>query len=157
MNKKLIFLLLFGLINANLFLFAQRDERRRAEIEELREKRIAFISKAMELTANEAKAFLPLDEELQVKKFELNRQLRRALYEFRGSENDRKKRTESEYKDFVNLHTQFKINEAKLDEEYIAKFAKVISYEKIFKYQQAEQQLARQMLNQRREGEMPRR
>ena len=155
MNKKLIFLLLFGLINANLFLFAQRSERRRAEFEEFKEKRIAFISKEVGLTASEAKVFWPLDEELQIKKFELNRQLRRALSEFRGSESDIKKRTETEYKDFVNLHAQSKIKEAKLDEEYIEKFAKIISYEKIFKYQQAEQQLARQMLNQRREGDAP--
>jgi len=149
MKKKLIFLLLFGLINTNLFLFAQRDERRRAEFEEFKEKRVAFITKAMELTADEAKAFWPLYNELQEKKFELNQQLRRVLYEFRGSERDRKKRTEAEYKEFVKRYTQFKIKEAKLDEEYIAKFAKVISYEKIFRYQQAEQQFARQMLNQR--------
>ena len=151
MKKKLIFLLFFGLINTNLFLFAQRDERRRAEFEEFKEKRNAFITKEMALTASEAKAFWPLDEELQIKKFELNRQYRRALFEFRGSEGDRKKRTETEYKDIVNLYARFKIDETKLDREYIEKFAKVISYEKIFKYQQAEQQLARQMLNQRRE------
>jgi hypothetical protein len=155
MNKKLIFLLLFGLINANLFLFAQRDEKRRAEFEEFRQKRIAFISETMKLTSNEAKAFWPLEDELQIKKFELNRQLRRALSEFRGNERERKKRTEPEYRDFVNLYASFKIREARLDEEYIAKFAKVISYEKIYLYQQAEQQFARQMLNQSREGAPP--
>jgi len=149
MKKKLVFLLLFGLISANFFLFAQREERRRADFEQLREKRIEFITKAMALTASEAKDFLPLDAELQTKKFELNRQLRRALSEFRGNERGRK-RTESEYKKIVNLYAQFRINEAKLEEEYISKFAKVISYEKIYLYQQAEQQLARQMLNQRR-------
>ena len=151
MKKKWIFLLLFGLINANLLLFAQRDEKRKAEFEEFKEKRVAFITKAMELTADEAKGFWPLDNELQTKKFELNQQMRKALFEFRGSERDRKKRTEAEYKEFVNLYAQFRIKEAKLEEEYIAKFAKVISYEKIFQYQQAEQQFARQMLNQRRE------
>ena len=154
MKKKLIFLLFFGLISANLFLFAQRDERRRAEFEELKEKRVAFISKAMDLNANEAKAFWPLDDELQHKKFELNRQMRRALSEFRGngreSEKPSQKRTEKEYKDAVNLYLKFKADEIKLEEEYTAKFAKVISFEKIYKYQQAEQQFARQMLNQRR-------
>ena len=153
MNKKLIFLLFFGLINANLLLFAQREERRRPnleEVKELREKRVAFITKAMELTANEAKVFLPLDEELQMKKFELNRKFRRELAEFRGNERDRKKRTEKEYQNVVNLYIKFRADEIKLEEEYIGKFAKVISFEKIYQYQQAEQQLARQMLNQRR-------
>jgi len=150
MKKKWIFFLLFGLINSNLFLFAQRDERKRAEFEEFKEKRVAFITKAMELTVDEAKAFWSLDNELQTKKFELNQQMKKALFEFKGSEKDRKKHTEAEYKEFVNLYTQFRIKEAKLDEEYVAKFATIISYEKIFQYQQAEQQFARQMLNQRK-------
>ena len=159
MKKKLIFLLFFGLINTNLFLFAQRDERRRPEYDELRERRVEleklierrvnFITEAMKLTANEAKAFRLLYDELQVKKIRLDQQRRRALFEFRGNERDRKKHTETEYKDFVNQYAQFRIKEAKLDEEYIAKFAKIISFEKIFLYQQAEQQFARQMLNQR--------
>jgi len=153
MNKKLIFLLFFGLISANLFIFAQRDERRRPnseEIKELREKRVAFISKAMELSANEAKAFWPLDEELQIKKFELNRNFRRTLAEFRENNGNRKKRTEKEYQTAVNLYLKFKADGIKLEEEYIAKFSKVISFEKIYLYQQAEDQFARQMLNQRR-------
>jgi len=151
MRKKWIFFLLLGLISSNVLLFAQRDDRKRAEFEEFKEKRVAFISKAMDLNADEAKAFWPLYNELQEKKFELNQQMRKALFEFRGSERDRKKHTEAEYKEFVNLYAQFRMKEAKLDEEYITKFAKVISYEKIFQYQQAEQQFARQMLNQRRE------
>jgi len=153
MKKKWIFLLLLGFINSNLLLFAQHDEKRKAEFEEFKEKRVAFITKAMNLNADEAKVFWPLYNELQDKKFELSQQQRKALYEFRGSEKERKTRTEAEYKDFVNLCSQFKEQEVKMDEEYIEKFAKVISYEKIFRYQQAELQFARQMLNQRRDKE----
>ena len=151
MKRKLIFLLLFGFINSNLFLFAQHNERRRAEFEEFKQKRVEFITKAMDLNADEDKAFWPLYNELQDKKFELNQQFRKALNEFRGSEKDRKKHTEAEYKDFINQSIQFREKEIQIDEEYIAKFATVISYEKIFRYQQAEQQFARQMLNQRGE------
>lgn len=151
MWKKRIFLILLGVTTMNLFLFAQRSEKKRAEFEELKEKRVAFITQAMELNGDEAKAFWPLYNELQEKKFELNQQLRKTIFEFIGREKDKKTHTESEYKDIVNLCTQFKVKEAKLDEEYIAKFTKVISYEKIFRYQQAELQFARQMLNQRRD------
>jgi len=150
MKKKCIFLLLLGLTNVNIFLFAQRDERRRADFEELKVKREAFITAAMNLNADDAKVFWPLYNELQMKKFELNKQLRKSLFDFNGNEKGGKTHTENEYKELVDLLVQFKIQEAKLDEEYIAKFAKVISYEKIFLYQQAEQQFARQMLNQRR-------
>lgn len=148
MKEKWIFLLLLGLIN-NLSLFAQRDEKRRAEFEEFKEKRVAFITQAMTLNEEEAKDFWPLYNELQEKKFELNQQLRKILSEFKRSEKQGKTHTENEYKEIVNLYVQYKIKEVKLDEEYVAKFAKVISYEKIFRYQQAELQFARQMLDQR--------
>jgi len=151
MKKKLILLLLFVLTSMNIFLFAQRDERRRAEFEELNKKRVDFITKAMKLNTEEAKVFWPLYNELQEKKVDLNRQLRRTIFEFLGNEREKKTHTENEYKEIVNLVAQSKVKEAKLDEDYIAKFAKVISYEKIFLYQQAEQQFARQMLNQNRE------
>ena len=151
MKKKLILLLLLGLTNVNCFLFAQRDEKRKAEFEEFKEKRVAFITQAMDLNADEAKAFWPLYNELQEKKFELNQHLRKILSEFKKSKKEGKTHTENEYKEIVNLCTQSKINEGKLDEEYITKFTKVISFEKIYRYQQAELQFARQMLNQRSE------
>jgi len=150
MKKKWIILFLIGLTNSNLLLFAQRSDRRRAEFEEFKEKRVAFISKAMDLNAEQTKAFWPLYNELQEKKFQLNQELRRAIFRFTGNERDRNKHTENEYKEIVNLYTQIKVKETKLDEEYVLKFTKVISYEKIFRYQQAEQQFARQMLDQRR-------
>jgi hypothetical protein len=152
MEKRwMLLLLVVGLINTNL-LFAQRDERRKAEFDRFKEKRVEFISQAMNLNADEAKAFWPLCNELQEKKFELNRQMRRAVGEFMKSEKEGKTHTESEYKEIVDIVAQFKVKDAQLDAEYLAKFIKVISYEKIFRYQQAEQQFARQMLNQRGDG-----
>ena len=147
-KKGILLLLILGLANTSLSLFAQRDEKRRAEFEQFKEKRVEFITKAMDLTADEAKVFWPLFNELQDKKFDLNQQQRKAVFEFMKSEKEGKTHTESEYKDMVDLITQFKINDAKLDEEYIAKLSKVISSEKIFRYQQAELQFARQMLKQ---------
>jgi hypothetical protein len=150
MKKKGIYLLLlFGLINTNLSLFAQKDEKRKAEFEQFKEKRVAFITQAVNFTSDEAKAFWPLYNELQEKKFDLNRQQRKALAQFRGSEKAGKTHTESEYKDAVESAVQFKTKDAALDDEYIAKFSKIISYEKIFRYQQAELQFARQMLKPR--------
>jgi Spy/CpxP family protein refolding chaperone len=158
MKKKWLLLLILGLANVNVLVFAQqnqRNERRRAELEELKVRRVAFFTQAMRLSADEAKAFWPLFNELQDKKFELNQQLRRALSAFSGNERGRRNRTENEYKEMVNLVIQHRLKEAKLDEEYIAKFAGVISYEKIYRYQQAELQFARQMLDQRPPGRTP--
>jgi len=151
MKRKGIFLLLLaGLINTSFSLFAQHDEKRKAEFEAFKEKRAAFITQAVNFTADEAKAFWPLYNELQEKKFDLNRQQKKALAQFKEYEKTGKTHTESEYKDIVNLIIQLKAKDTALDEEYIDKFAKIISYEKIFLYQQAELQFARQMLNQRR-------
>jgi len=148
-KKGILLLLLFGLISANISLFAQRDDKRKAEFEQFKEKRVAFITEAMELNAEQANAFWPLYNEWQDKKFELNRQMRKAVFDFMRAEKAGNTHTESEYRDMVNLSTQYKINDAKLEEEYLDKFSKVIPYEKIFRYQQAELQFARQMLNQR--------
>jgi len=156
MRKKEILLLLLGLTSIHLSLFAQRDDKRKAEFEELKEKRVAFITQAMDLNAEEAKVFWPLYNEWQDKKFELNQQMRKTMFDFIKSEKDDKKtHTEAEYKDMVDLFSKFRIKDAQLDDEYITKFAKVISYEKIFRYQQAEQQFARQMLRQHREEDNP--
>jgi len=151
-KKGILLLLLLGITSTNILLFAQRDDKRKAEFEQFKEKRVAFITKAMDLSTDEANAFWPLYNELQEKKFELNQQLKKAIYEFAKSEKAGKTHSESEYKDMVNLTAQFKINDANLEEEYIDKFSKIISYEKIYRYQQAELQFARQMLKQQRSG-----
>jgi len=148
-KKRILLFLLLGLTGSNLFLFAQNDAKRKADFEQFKEKRVEFITKAVGFTTEEANAFWPLYNEWQGKKFDLNRQMRKAVSEFTKSEKEGKTHTESEYKDMVTLITQYKINDAKLDEEYIAKFSKIISSQKIFLYQQAELQFQRQMLKQR--------
>jgi len=148
-KKGVLLFLLLGLTSTNIFLFAQHDDKRKAEFEQFKEKRVEFITKAVGFTTDEANVFWPLYNEWQDKKFDLNRQLRKAIGEFTKSEKAGKTYSESEYKDMVNLITQYKINDANLDEEYITKFSKIISNKKIFLYQQAELQFQRQMLNQR--------
>jgi Spy/CpxP family protein refolding chaperone len=154
MKRKLLLLIFFGVVGMNMFLFAH-DDKKKAEFEEFKEKRIAFISKAMNLTADEAKAFWPLCNELQEKKFKVNQQLRNALREFGKAEKEGKSHTEEDYEKLVNLFAEAKVKEAKLEQEYIDKFSDVISAEKIFCYQRAEQQFAREMLEQRGKKKEP--
>ena len=151
MKKKLIVFVLLALASMNVSLFAQHKDRKKEDFEKFKEKRITFITKAMDLNGEEAKAFWPLCNELQEKKFELNKQMRKILFDFAHNEKEGKTYTESEYKEIVNLCAQFRVKEARLDEEYILKFTQVIPYEKIYRYQQAELQFARQMLGQRQD------
>lgn len=139
---------MFIFAGINLLLFAQQDDKRKQAFEEFKEKRIAFITKAMDLSNEEAKVFWPLCNELEAKKFELNRQLMKAMRDFNQHKKE-ENHSESECKDFVNLCADTKIKEAKLEQEYYTvKFPKVIPAKKIVLYIFAEQQFARQMLDQ---------
>lgn len=157
MKKKLL-LLLFGLVGLNMFLLAQpqRDDKKKQEFEAFKEKRFAYISKEMNLSKEESDAFWPLCNELQEKKFELNRQLMKAMREFNKAEKDGKTHSESEYKKLVAFCADTKVKESQLEREYYTdKFPKVISDAKIFIYLKAEQQFARQMLGQWDKGDRP--
>jgi len=154
MKKKLIFAFLLCFLGTNMFIFAQDQhqnrEKRRAEFEKFKEKRVEFITQKMELNTEEAKLFWPLCNELQEKKFELNRQFKKALRELNKAKKEGKTPTEEDYKKIVNLSIETKVKEAQLEKEYTNKFLAVISAEKIFLYQEAEQQFARKMLDTQR-------
>jgi len=151
MKKKLVWLLLFSFLGLNFHLFAQ-DNKKKAEFESFKKRRIAFITKAMNLTDNEAKAFFPLYNELQEKKFILNREVRRATREFTQAEKEGKTHSEEDYSNLIKLITDTNVQTAKLDQEYIAKFLEVISAKKVCLYIQAEQQFARDIAQEQRQN-----
>jgi hypothetical protein len=149
--KKVLFAILFGLISAHSLLYAQagNNEKRRADFEKFKAQREEFISKAMGLTDDEAKVFWPVCNELQAKKFELNKALRTEIRKIRQAKRDGKSVSESDYKKVVELSASAKVKEAQLDEEYIAKFLKIIPVEKVFLYQESEMRFANEMFGNR--------
>jgi hypothetical protein len=149
MQKRLILLLLFSLLGLNFFLFAQ-DSKKKAEFESFKKRRVVFITKKMNLTDNEAKTFWPICNELQEKKFVLNQQIRKLTREFKNAENEGKTHTEEEYLELIMRIKNVEVEVAKLDREYITKFAEIISARKIYLYQEAERQFAREILDKHR-------
>jgi hypothetical protein len=149
MQKRLVLLLLFGFFGLNFFLFAQ-DSKKKAEFESFKKRRVAFITKRMKLTDNEAKTFWTVCNELQEKKFILNQQIRKLTREFNHAEKEGKPHSEKEYLELVKRIKDAEVEEAKLNREYINKFAEIISARKIYLYQEAERQFARDMLKQHR-------
>jgi hypothetical protein len=138
----------------NTVLFAQQnDERRRADFEKFKVQREKFINKAMSLTEDEAKVFWPVCNELQAKKFELNRTLRTEIHKIRQAKRDGKTVSEADYKKVIELNASVKVKEAQLEEEYVAKFLKVLPGEKVFLYQRAEQQFANEVFGRRERRE----
>jgi hypothetical protein len=150
--KRLFFMVALFVAGLNVALYAQQrgpqDGRGRGskeDFEAFKQKRVAFITKAMELTDDEAKEFWPVSNELQEKKFHLNRGLMRRMREF----NSQKEHTEAEYRQFVDFCNEQRTKEAQLDKEYSEKFFAILSAKKVYLYWQAEQQFARKMLEER--------
>jgi Spy/CpxP family protein refolding chaperone len=123
------------------------DEQRRKEFENLRAQRIAFFTKEIGLTAEEAKEFWPVSNELDQKKFELNRNLMREIRNVREAQKAGKDISDAEYDRLINLMISSREKELELDKEYLKKIQKILSPEKVFKYLRSELQFAREALS----------
>lgn len=115
------------------------------DIEAFKKKRAAFIIEKANLTDAEAKAFIPLTNELMDKRFELNRSIRKESRELRKKD----KKTNADYERILDASSTVKIKEAQLEQEYLQKFKKVLSAEKIYKYKQAEADYMKEMVDNR--------
>jgi hypothetical protein len=160
MKKRLLFVFFLCLTGASV-LFAQQGEndkkertekRGKEQTEKIKERaksvkenfekfkieRTEFISRKMNLTEEEKKDFWLLADELHLKKFELNKSLRKEIRKIHEARKEKQPISDAEYKKVIELSAQTKMKEAQLEQEYLAKFIKVVSAEKIFIYQEAE-------------------
>lgn len=122
-----------------------RTEQRKFDKEAFIAKRNAFIVEKAKLTKEEAEKFLPLFEELKEKKFRVGMNCRQKIRSLHKKE----KTTEKEYLEILYCQIDSRKEEAELDREYIEKFKKILSAEKIFLCQEAEMHFAREFM---REG-----
>ncbi|MDR1809921.1 MAG: hypothetical protein LBR34_05910 [Prevotella sp.] len=146
--KTKIISLLFVLVTGITFVHGQtqaQENRPPFNLEEFKQKRSEFLKKEIGLTPEEAKAFIPLCDELMRKKFELNK----SIIEKNRSLINRTSVPDAEYEGLVAETFEVRKKEIKLEKEYYEKFKAVLSPEKIYKYQQAEMKLARNMINNR--------
>lgn len=123
------------------------------DIEAFKKKRAEFIIEKVNLTDAEAKAFIPLTNELMDKRFELNRAIRKESRELRKKSN----KTNADYERLLEASSSVKIKEAQLEQEYLQKFKKVLSAEKIYKYKQAENQYMKELVGNRSDKERSKR
>lgn len=99
-----------------------------------------FLTKAADLSEEEAKAFFPVYGELQHQKRELNRNLRQQLRQA-GPEMNEEQSAKA-----IDAMADNKIKIAELEKEYLAKFKKILPASKIRKVLDAEEQFNSQML-----------
>jgi hypothetical protein len=125
------------------------DEEMKARFEKFKAEREEYISKDMKLTDEEKKVFWPLCNELQMKKFELNKTLLDETRKINRAHREKRTVAEADYKKVLELHGNIKIQEARLEQEYIGKFLQVIPSEKVFLYLQSEQNFGQKTIRDR--------
>lgn len=150
MNHKIFLLIGLFLLSVASGISAQEkggkvDSQKKADFEQFKAKRVEYISKEMDLTQAESQAFWPLCNELQEKKFELNRSMRSELRTIYKDLKEGKTVSEDDYDKVINLNIETKIKEAELEKTYYEKFRKILPVDKVFRYQRAEQKFARKM------------
>ena len=101
----------------------------------------AFFTEKAGLTEDEAKAFFPVYNELQQKKRELNREMRRIMREAAGAQ-----ATEDQSLKAIDSMAETNIKIAELEKEYLQRFKKILPASKILKIQNAEEQFNSQIL-----------
>ena len=149
MKKSVLFAIIFCFAGINSGLLAQQQQTsgdRKVRFEKFKAEREAYITETMQLTDDEKKAFFPLCNELQMKKFELNKTLRQEIRKINKARKDHQSVSEAEYKQVIELSAQVKLQEAQLEQEYITKFLQVVPAEKVFLYQKSEQDFGTKMV-----------
>ena len=110
------------------------EDRRPFDREDFMTKRNTYITEKIGLTAQEAAIFMPLDNELMQKKFEAGRDCHQMERELRKKPEKKKEDSEK----LLKCREEAKEKREKLEKEYLEKFKKVLSAEKILKYQSAD-------------------
>ena len=113
-----------------------QNGRRQFDRDEFFAKRNAFIVEKMALSAGETAVFIPLENELFKKRFELGRDCNKLEREIRS----KKEKSADEFNKLLKCHEEVKDKRDRLDKEYLEKFKKTLSAEKILLYQKVERE-----------------
>ena len=142
MRRTRFIVCIVAMLIVSLQSFAQNASRnnsrsgREVDREALIAERNTYLTDKMALSAEEAALFIPLDNELLRKKFEAGRDCRR----FERELNNKEEKTDEEYKNLLKCREEVKGKIEQLDRAYEEKFKKILSAEKILKYQNADKE-----------------
>lgn len=126
--------LLLTIVMAIASLSAQETRRReRMTAEQFQARQQEYLTKAAELTEQEAKDFFPLYFEMKQKQKSAQDE---AWKLFREGRDENAK--EGSYKEINDTFTEAQLTSARLEKSYLEQFRKILSDKKIFKIRQAE-------------------
>lgn len=144
--KKLIVLLVMLCHLAPVLQAYDGMQQNRLSREEFRAKQQAYITEKAGLTGDEAAKFFPVYFELQDQKKKLNDEAWKLLR--KGKQENI---SEAVYGDILKGVYKARIEAEKLDQTYLEKFKRILSYKKIYKVLQAEMHFHRELLRSMRQ------
>ena len=148
--KQIITIVIFLLASVQMLpVAAQNSPTANNRLEQFKAEKRAYLVKEIGLTPAEEKQFFPLYDELQSKKFELNRNVRT---EMRRISRPNTPVSEAEYAASAAAANDLPLQEALLDKEYFEKFKKILSPQKLFLYKKAEMLFAKKILKEHSSG-----
>ena len=142
--------LIIGMINST---YAQRPNRPKVR-ERIENQEIAFITKQLDLTSDEAKQFWPVFNEFGEKKKALNKEFGPKV-----RPDKMENLTEAQYKEVIDSQLLREQKLLDLRKEYQARYLSILPASKVFKLYQAEREfkevLLKKLGDQRRKGGPP--
>jgi hypothetical protein len=139
----------FTLITSMLLLFTLQIHGQNPAIEKLNAYKIAFFTKKLNLTTQEAEKFWPVYNELQNRRIAL--QSERAQLNRTVNTNELNM-SEKELIDAADKLISIEVQEAMLAQEYHKKFKEILTPQKVVRLYQAENQYRMQLLQELRDN-----
>ena len=110
-------------------------------INKIENRKIALISKQLDLTTEQAEKFWPIYKEYSAKKIEINRNFRNLRKQF-----DVASASEEELTRMINMATKVKQRQLNLDTKYNKSMTQVISNRQLLQLRQAEENVRKKMM-----------
>jgi len=112
--------------------------------EKMRSEKIAFMTAEIGITPTEAEKFWPLYNEAEVKREESFGEVMKAYQALESAVNEKK--TEKEINTLLQKYMEAMSVSSNVDQQYVAKYRKVLSAEKVAKLFLAEEKFRRQQI-----------
>ncbi len=138
--KKILFTLLLSLFAFNGF-SQPKDE----HLEKIKAQKVAFFTEKMDLSCETSQSFWPLYNEFFNKKDSLYSQIRTLRFDLNNKMNSL---TEKQKIEALNLIVKLKVEGAKLEQTYHARFSKTLSTNQLILLYQAEHEFRKKMIEQ---------
>jgi hypothetical protein len=135
MKRTLLAIVVILMVGA---VFAQHPDFNQ-QIEELHAKKTEFIKRSVRMTSEEEKAFLPIFNEYEQKKWGISQK--------KDAWRSAKKDDATDFARINDLLINSELTRAKLAKIYHEKFKRILPPEKLFKYYVAERQFKEKMIN----------